>query len=108
MIVEITQCPLLAQSRHRLLHCTCPLSEAKRTFLFALHMSAFGGKADNHRVTEIGMVASIGGGDDYVAAIVGGRCRHLVNITIHALVMTQWCMSHKPRGCIENRIRPCF
>ena len=25
------RCPLLAQSRHRLVHCTCPLSGAKQT-----------------------------------------------------------------------------
>src|SRR5262245_34898511 len=34
-------CPLLAQSGHGLLHCTCPLSGVKRTSLFATHMSAF-------------------------------------------------------------------
>ena len=34
-------CPLLAQSRHDGLQCTCPLSGVKRTYLLALHMSAF-------------------------------------------------------------------
>jgi hypothetical protein len=34
-------CPLLALSGHAELHCTCPLSGVKRTFLFALQMSAF-------------------------------------------------------------------
>src|SRR5262249_17640062 len=33
--------PLLAQSRHRWLHCECPLLGVKRTCRFALHMSAF-------------------------------------------------------------------
>jgi hypothetical protein len=33
--------PLLAQSGHQLLHCTCPLSGVKRTCPFALQMSAF-------------------------------------------------------------------
>src|SRR5262249_29690262 len=37
----LRRCPLLAQSRHRLVHCTCPLSGVKRTCLFALHLSAF-------------------------------------------------------------------
>src|SRR5262245_31397500 len=35
------KCPLLAQSGHSLVHCTCPLSGVKRTWLFALHMSAY-------------------------------------------------------------------
>src|SRR5262249_30317192 len=35
------QCPLLAHSGHRLLHCKCPLSGVKRTWLFAAQMSAF-------------------------------------------------------------------
>ena len=35
------QCPLLTQSRHRLLHRTCPLSGVKRTSAIAAHMSAF-------------------------------------------------------------------
>ena len=34
-------CPLLAQSGHTELHCTCPLSGVKRTCRFALQMSAF-------------------------------------------------------------------
>jgi len=34
-------CPLLALSGHTELHCTCPLSGAKRTWLFAPQMSAF-------------------------------------------------------------------
>src|SRR5215831_4710489 len=33
--------PLLAQSRHAPLHCTCPLSGVKQTSCFALHVSAF-------------------------------------------------------------------
>src|SRR6516164_10431795 len=33
--------PLLAQSGHKLVHCTCPLSGVKRTSLFAAQMSAF-------------------------------------------------------------------
>ena len=36
-----SRCPLLAQSGHRLVHCTCPLSGVKRTCRVALHMSAF-------------------------------------------------------------------
>ena len=32
--------PLLAQSRHELLHCICPLSGVKQTCRFAPHMSA--------------------------------------------------------------------
>src|SRR5262245_8401073 len=31
----------MAQSRHELLHCTCPLSGVKRTWRFALQMFAF-------------------------------------------------------------------
>src|SRR5262245_10637197 len=34
-------CPLLAQSGHRLLRCKCLLLGVKRTWLFALHMSAY-------------------------------------------------------------------
>ena len=34
------RCPLLAQSRHELLHRTCPLLGVKRTWLFAPRMSA--------------------------------------------------------------------
>src|SRR5262249_553799 len=30
-VLESTSCPLLAQSRHGPLHCTCPLSGIKRT-----------------------------------------------------------------------------
>jgi hypothetical protein len=33
--------PLLAQSRHGRVHCTCQLSGVKRTCLFASHMSAY-------------------------------------------------------------------
>jgi len=29
------ECPLLAQSRHELVHCTCPLSKVKQTWPFA-------------------------------------------------------------------------
>ena len=36
-----SRCPLLAQSGHRLVHCTCPLLGVKRTCLFAPQMSAF-------------------------------------------------------------------
>jgi hypothetical protein len=39
--IPFRECPLLAQSGHRVLHCTCLLSGAKRTRRFALHMSAF-------------------------------------------------------------------
>jgi hypothetical protein len=35
------QCPLLAQSGHPWLHCTCPLLGVKRTCLFAPQVSAF-------------------------------------------------------------------
>jgi hypothetical protein len=34
------RCPLLALSGHELVRCTCPLSGAKRTWRFALQMSA--------------------------------------------------------------------
>src|SRR5262249_22616913 len=37
----LSDCPLLAQSGHWLVHCICPLSGGKRTCLFALHMSAY-------------------------------------------------------------------
>ena len=33
MIERIAECPLLAQSRHELVHCTCPLSGVNRTSL---------------------------------------------------------------------------
>ena len=39
------ECPLLAQSRHLLLHRICPLSGAKRTYRVALHMFAIGVRA---------------------------------------------------------------
>ena len=35
----MAECPLLAQSRHRLVHCKCPLLGVKRTYRFALQMS---------------------------------------------------------------------
>ena len=34
------RCPLLAQSGHTALHCTCPLLGVKRTSRFALQMIA--------------------------------------------------------------------
>ena len=37
----MSRCPLLAQSGHGLVHCTCPLSGVKRTCRFALQMSAY-------------------------------------------------------------------
>jgi hypothetical protein len=37
----LPECPLLALSGHAELHCTCPLSGAKRTCRFALQMSAY-------------------------------------------------------------------
>ena len=40
LFAALHQCPLLAQSGHGLVHRTCPLSGVKRTYLFALHMSA--------------------------------------------------------------------
>jgi len=40
----VEPCPLLAQSGHSLVHCTCPLSGVKRTWASALHMSAFDSK----------------------------------------------------------------
>ena len=38
---QAPSCPLLAQSGHRPVHCTCPLSGAKRTSACAVHMSAY-------------------------------------------------------------------
>ena len=35
------ECPLLAQSGHTELRCTCPLLGVKRTWAVALQMSAF-------------------------------------------------------------------
>ena len=43
---QLHACPLLAQSGHAELHCTCPLLGVKRTSLVAPHMSAFGVRAD--------------------------------------------------------------
>ena len=40
-LLDVVPCPLLAQSGHTLVHCTCSLSGVKRTCLFALYMSAF-------------------------------------------------------------------
>ena len=40
-LFTVVRCPLLAQSGHAELHCTCPLSGAKRTWLLAVRMSAF-------------------------------------------------------------------
>jgi hypothetical protein len=37
----IATCLLLAQSRHELVHCTCPLSGVKRTWPIAVQMSAY-------------------------------------------------------------------
>ena len=48
--------PLLAQSGHRLVHRTCPLSGVKQTCLFALHMSAYDPKrtlAKNERLIDL-------------------------------------------------------
>ena len=38
---EGARCPLLAQSGHPLLHCSCPLLGVKRTYACALQMSAY-------------------------------------------------------------------
>ena len=38
---RMNACPLLALSGHERVHCTCPLSGAKQTFIFALQMSAY-------------------------------------------------------------------
>src|SRR5262245_10512629 len=38
---SLSKCPLLAQSRHGLVHRTCPLSGVKRTWRFVLRMSAY-------------------------------------------------------------------
>ena len=42
----MAKCPLLAQSGHELVHCTCPLSGVKRTSLSHRKMSAKDPKAD--------------------------------------------------------------
>ena len=42
------QCPLLAQSGHTELHCTCPLLGVKRTWAGAVQMSAFDPKRTSH------------------------------------------------------------
>jgi hypothetical protein len=39
--LPLPECPLLAQSGHPELQCTCPLSGAKQTCRFALQMSAY-------------------------------------------------------------------
>src|SRR5262249_45033937 len=49
VITSTTECPLLAHSRHRLLHCACPLPGVKRTCRFALHMSAYDPKRTSVR-----------------------------------------------------------
>ena len=41
MALAGVSCPLLALSGHRLVRCTCPLLGVKRTWRFALHMSAY-------------------------------------------------------------------
>src|SRR5262245_27270848 len=46
---ETRECPLLAQSRHRLVHCTCLLLRVKRTCSFALDMSVFDRKQKSSR-----------------------------------------------------------
>src|SRR5262245_5873570 len=55
------QCPLLAQSRHALVHCTCLLLGVKRTCLFAMQMSAFDPKRTprSYSVSSIGLVGSV-------------------------------------------------
>ena len=48
-----SECPLLALSGHSCLHRTCPLLGAKRTCLFALHVSAYDPKRTSEfRCTE--------------------------------------------------------
>jgi hypothetical protein len=37
----VAECPLLAQSRHELLHCTRPLSGVKRTLRHIGHLAAY-------------------------------------------------------------------
>jgi len=49
--IRRSQCPLLAHSRHALVHCKCPLSGVKRTWLFAAQMSAY----DPKQTTVLGM-----------------------------------------------------
>jgi hypothetical protein len=51
--VVICRCPLLAQSGHIELRCTCPLLGAKPTWRFALHMSAF-----DPRRTSLGLATT--------------------------------------------------
>ena len=50
------RCPLLAQSGHGLVHCTCPLLGVKQTWPFALRMSAYDPKrtsiGDQLRMSE--------------------------------------------------------
>src|SRR5215831_6404773 len=46
---RFSECPLLAHSRHGLLHCTCPLSGVKRTWVGALHVSAYDPKRTSDR-----------------------------------------------------------
>src|SRR5262249_32251819 len=50
-------CPLLAHGGHSLLHRKCPLSRVMRTYLFALHMSAFDPKRTSQRITIEGAKA---------------------------------------------------
>ena len=49
----MAECPLLAQSGHTELHCTCPLSGVKRTWLFAAQMSAFDPNRTSSRVQSL-------------------------------------------------------
>src|SRR5262245_25654163 len=61
----VEPCPLLAQSGHSLVHCTCPLSGVKRTWVSAVHMSAFDPKRTSSlnepRLSRYDALARLGG-----------------------------------------------
>jgi len=54
-VAALEPCPLLAQSGHALVRCTCPLLGVKRTYRFALHMSAFDPKRTFGEAIVIGL-----------------------------------------------------
>jgi hypothetical protein len=55
---DTRECPPMAQSRHELVHCTRPLSGLKRTYLFALHMSAIDPKRTSAGAVQVSAFSS--------------------------------------------------
>src|SRR5262249_33779112 len=77
--LSLSRCPLLAQSRHGLVHCTCPLSGVKRTWRLRCGMTLIP-KADitepfHYRYLTRYHRPEIGGADEAARVHhIGGSC----------------------------------